>query len=257
MLWFIIWTSYYHYPWLVKQKVKTQFGIAEVLVGTINNKDVAIICRHWENGLILPHQINHRANILALKELWVDAIVSFSIVWVMNQKYELWKIILAHELYYPDNRLPCGNICTFFNAKDEKNGGHLIMENFYNSGLNSDIINIIWNDNLIDDATYIHFVWPRLSSKAEIRSYRNFGWDIISQTCWPEAVLSWELGIPYTTACFWISYSNGIMDKNTTQKESDSYLEKSAIVFESIIIGLIDTSSKYNFEWFIKRMNQS
>lgn len=255
MLWFIIWTNFYDYPWLIKQTVKTDFWDAEVLVWKINEKDVAIVCRHWENNWILPHQINYRANILALKIVWVDAIVSFSVVWVMNKKYELWKIILAHELYYPDNTLPCGNICTFFTERENKDEGHLIMENFFNWWLNRDIIDVVWSGNYIDDATYIHFVWPRLSSKAEIRSYRNFGWDIISQTCWPEAVLSWELGIAYTCACFWIAYSNGTLDENTSQEESDKHLEKSTLAFETIIIWLLNKENQYSFDWIIKSFN--
>ena len=39
MLWFIIWTNFYDYPWLLKQTVKTDFWDAEVLVWKINEKE--------------------------------------------------------------------------------------------------------------------------------------------------------------------------------------------------------------------------
>jgi len=209
MLGFITWTGFYDYPDLEKKIIKTKFGDTEVLVWKIEWKDITIICRHWEDHQFLPNHINFRANLMALKKLWVKAILSFSVAGVINENIELNKWAIITDLFTPDNRLPNGQICTIFDEAWEKWRWHLIAESFYNSQMNSDIKEIMWDD-IVENATYVYSIWPRFNSKAEIRNFKNLGWDYVSQTCWPEAVLAWELEIPYAQFVYGVDYVNGV-----------------------------------------------
>jgi purine nucleoside phosphorylase len=254
MIWFITWTGFYDYPDLHKKVIETKFWIAEVLVWTIDWKDVAIICRHWETHELLPNHINFRANIIALKELWVRCIVSFSVAWVIDEKLELNKWAIINDLYTPDNRLPNWGICTIFNELWEKWRWHLISESFFNSKINEDIKEIMWENTTLN-ATYVYSIWPRFNSKAEIRGFKNIWGDYVSQTCWPESILSGELEIPYALFVYGVDYANWVKNEPTSMKELWKNLENSTNVFKKVLKGLLKKDNDYSFEWFVYRFN--
>ena len=54
-------------------KVKTPFGAAsdDFLTGTIADREVVFLPRHGRGHRILPNELNHRANIWAMKKLGV------------------------------------------------------------------------------------------------------------------------------------------------------------------------------------------
>jgi len=254
MLWFITGTGFYDYPDMGKKIVKTKFGEAEVLVWKIENKEIAIICRHWENHDFLPNHINFRANILALKKLGVKAILSFSVAWVINPDLDLNKWAIISDLFTPDNRLPNWAICTFFDEPWEKWRWHLIAESFYNSKIWEDIKEILdWD--VVENACYVYSIWPRFNSKAEVRNFRNIWGDFVSQTCWPEAVLAGELEIPYAQFVYWVDYANWVKDSPTPLDELSKNLENSTPVFKKVLRGLLKKDNEYNFEWFVYRFN--
>jgi len=254
MLWFITGTGFYDYPGLDRQIIETEFWKVEVLVWKIEWKDIAIVCRHWENHAFLPNHINFRANIMALKELWVKAILSFSVAGVINPELDLNKGAIISDLFTPDNRLPNWEICTFFNEAWKKGRWHLIAESFYNSFINKDIFEILdWD--VVEGATYAYSIWPRFNSKAEIKNFRNIWCDYVSQTCWPEAVLSWELEIPYAQFVYWVDYANWVKEKPTPLEELSKNLENATPVFKKVLRGLLKKDNEYNFEWFVYRFN--
>lgn len=254
MIWFITWTWFYDYPDLEKRIVDTKFWKAEVLVWKIEWKDIAIICRHWGKHELLPNHINFRANIMALKQLGVRCVLSFSVAWVINWELELNKWSTINDLYTPDNRLPNWEICTFFNEPWEKGRWHLIAESFFNSQINKDIKDILWED-VVDGSTYVYSIWPRFNSKSEIRGFKNVGWDYVSQTCWPEAILACELELPYAQFVYWVDYANWVKSEPTPLKELSQNVENSTPVFKKVLIGLLEKENTYSFEWFVYRFN--
>lgn len=252
MIWFITWTEFYDYPDLEKKIIKTKFWDAEVLVWKIENKEIAIICRHWKGHKFLPNHINFRANILALKEVWVKIILSFSVAWVINPDFLLNKWMIINDLFFPENRLPNWEICTLFSEPWKKWRGHLIAERFFNSKINEDIKEILdWD--VIENATYVYSIWPRFNSKSEIKSFKNAGWDCVSQTCWPEAILAWELEIPYAQFCYWVDFANWVKNTPTSIEELSENLKKSTNVFKKVLRWLLKKWNKYDFEGFIYR----
>ena len=254
MIWFITWTGFYDYPNMEKKIIKTKFWHAEILVWKIEWKDTAILCRHWENHELLPNHINFRANMTALKSIWVSSIISFSVAWVVNWDLDLNKWAIIDDLYTPDNRLPNWEICTIFNQPWEKGRWHLIAERFFNSKMNEDIKDILWY-NVVENATYVYSIWPRFNSKAEIKSFKNVWWDYVSQTCWPEAILAGELELPYAQFVYWVDYANWVKNKATPLEELWKNIENSTEIFKKVLRWLLKKDNKYHFEWFVYRFN--
>src|SRR3982751_1896720 len=63
-------------------RVKTPFGDPSdaIVTGTLEGKRVAFLARHGRGHRILPSEINFRANILAMKQIGVERIISVSAV---------------------------------------------------------------------------------------------------------------------------------------------------------------------------------
>ena len=54
------------------------------------------------------------------------------------------------------------------------------------------------NFDVINNAIYVCFHgWPRIETKAELDFYNKMGWDIVGQTCDPEATLARLYGLCY------------------------------------------------------------
>jgi len=80
-------------------KVKTPFGDPsdEILTGTLEGREVAFLPRHARVHRILPGELNHRANIWALKSLGVRWILSASAVGSLQAKYKPCDIVLVNQ----------------------------------------------------------------------------------------------------------------------------------------------------------------
>lgn len=131
MLAFIVGTGSHYFPHFTPHREQTRYGEVEILRGTIEGTEVIVLSRHGENHERLPNHINFRANILALKQLGVTAIVGFSVAGVLRREIPLAIPAIITDLYYPDNRLPSGEICSYFDTIGEGGRGHLIMESFF------------------------------------------------------------------------------------------------------------------------------
>jgi 5'-methylthioadenosine phosphorylase len=225
------------------KNIETPWGEIEVMVG----EKVAIVSRHGDEHQRLPHHINYRAIIWALKEVGVKAIVSFTVVGVLNKELKLGEPYIVEDLYFPENRLPNGEACSFFDKTGMEGRGHLIAGSLFNSALNEAI-------GQEQKVTYVHSIGPRFNTKCEISGFRNAGGDVISQTCGPEAVLANEVEIPYATLAFAIDYANGVSETPTGMDELNANLAKSSEVFQSVIAKLSDYDlSAVKFENFVYR----
>src|SRR5215510_11753381 len=82
----------YHIDGLKKTKwvtIKTPFGSPsdQLLTGRLAGRDVVFLPRHARGHRILPSELNHRANIWAMKKLGVAWIISASAVGSLQAKY--------------------------------------------------------------------------------------------------------------------------------------------------------------------------
>src|ERR1035438_2752685 len=80
-------------------KIKTPFGIPsdDLLTGKLAGRDVVFLSRHGRGHRILPGELNHRANIWAMKKLGVQWIISVSAVGSLQEKYQPRDIVLVDQ----------------------------------------------------------------------------------------------------------------------------------------------------------------
>ncbi len=235
---------------LASEKVFTESGEIEVFRGEIEGEKIIILPRRRRSYDVLPSHINFLGNLTALKQLGADAVVSLSTVGVFDPMVELGTPIVPDDVFFPDNRLPDGNLCTVF-QKRGKDCGHLIADSLFNEAINDDLSSIF--PEAVADVVHVHSSGPRFNTKSEIAYFKNAGGAVISQTSVPEAVLANELELPYGQLLFAVDYVNGIETAPVSSDELQKNLQKSKDVFERAIREFTAMKKHYNFENVILR----
>lgn len=252
MLAFITGSGLYDHPTLTQQKVDTPFGPAQVQRGPLGGREILMLARHGRGHRDLPHQINHRANISALKAAGATAVVSCSVCGVLNPHWALGCPLMAQDIYFPDNRLGDGSTCSIFQTQGEKGRGHLLAGSLLNTALSQAIQS---QASSFQEGVYGQVLGPRFNTRTEIKALQHAGVDFISQTCGPEAVLANELELPYALAAFGIDYANGIATEPTSIEQLQHHLEQSKAWFLEIMTRLTAPEAGFPFENFIYRFD--
>lgn len=255
MIGYITGSGFYDMPGFVGETVENRFGQVRLLRGSAGGRPTVLLPRHGTGHRNLPHHINHRANLLALKEAGVTAVVSCSVCGVVNPGWAPGGPFLADDLFFPDNRLGDGTVCSVFTEAGEPGRGHLLAASFFNDALNGRIrAALAAAGNGPKTGCYAHVPGPRFNAKAEIRALRAAGVDFLSQTCGPEAVLANELELPYALAGFGVDYANGVSAEPTPVETLTENLERAKSCFESLIGALsVAGGSVPSFENFVYR----
>lgn len=180
-----------------------------VVVGIINNKKVALICRHGQQHSIPPHKINHLANIWAFYNLGVKFIITTAAVGIINKKIKSGSFIL------PDDFIDFRFQVTTFYDEFKKELKHIDMTSPYSQFLREKIKKAAKNlgIKIYDRGIYINTLGPRFETPAEVRTFRKLGADIVGMTNVPEVILANELGIKIATIAISANWAAGIDKK--------------------------------------------
>ncbi|WFB37892.1 MTAP family purine nucleoside phosphorylase [Kiritimatiellota bacterium B12222] len=252
MLAFITGSGLYQHQNLQTELVDTPYGSATLQRGTIKGKEVLMLSRHGEGHHNLPHHINHRANIQALKNAGATAIISCSVCGILNPEWSLGKPLLCTDIYFPENRLGDGSTCSLFQTPGEAGRGHLLAGSLLHSALTQAIGKIAGDAH---QGCYGNVLGPRFNTITEIKALQQIGVDFISQTCGPEAVLANEAELPYSLAAFGIDYANGVVASPTPLELLQANLEQSQNWFLKLIEELTETDETWSYENFIYRFD--
>ncbi len=255
MLSYIVGSGFYDQPGFSSSQVGTRYGLVTVWHGNVSQgRPVMLVSRHGEGHYRLSNQINHRANLLALKQSGATAVVSCSVCGVLRDDWQIGRPLLASELYFPSNRLPGGELCTVFDQPGEPGRGHLIAGSLLDRGL-TDAVEQAWRQSGLEplSGVYGHVDGPRLNTKAEIGALRSAGVDFISQTCGPEAVLANELELPYALAAFGVDHANGVVDPPTPPAVLAANLGEGTKAFRTLIAQLAEPEQGFAFANFVYR----
>jgi 5'-methylthioadenosine phosphorylase len=187
-----------------EHKIDTPFGSpSEVLIGgTLNGRQVYFLPRHGRGHRILPHELNHRANIYALRSLNVRWIIAVTAVGSLQEKYKPRDILLPSQFY---DRTSTGAMHTFFG---EGIAAHISF---------AEPISTLLRQLLAESAkkvgvtvhnggTYVNMDGPAFSTRAESELNRRHGFDVIGMTNLPEAKLAREAEIALATMAMITDY---------------------------------------------------
>jgi purine nucleoside phosphorylase len=199
------------------EPVSTDWGEAFVSRGTWAGVDVLHISRHGAGHPRLSNHVTHRANIGALAEIGVDAVVAVTVCGAVEPGIALGSLICFDDVHFPSNRLPDGSLCTFFAEPGDRQRGHWIYEDPYAPGLRAPLLDAAGRAGLPmrDGGCYGHVDGPRFNTKAEIRGLAAAGVTAVSQTAGPETVLAGEAELPFALVGYATDYANGVQAEAT------------------------------------------
>jgi 5'-methylthioadenosine phosphorylase len=191
--------------------VSTPYGWAEVVEAPVGPHQVVHVGRHGADGSRLSHQVDHRGNLAALREVGVDALISLTACATVDPDLTPGCVIVFDDLYYPGNRLPDGSLCTWFEQPGPPGQGHWIAQRPFSQALREALIASVKKCRLpyVIHAGYGHVDGPRYCTASEATALFKLGVSAISQTAGPEVVLAGEAGIPMALVGYVTGYANG------------------------------------------------
>src|ERR1700730_1948526 len=197
---------------------RTRFGEVELVQGTFAGVDALHLSRHGEGHVRLSSHVNHRANITALVQMKVDAVLAVTVGGALDPTLELGGVIVFDDLYYPSNRLPDGTLCTLHNEPGAKGRGYWIFEQPFSQRLRGALLGAARarGYQTREEACYGYVDGPPFNSPREIRALRSAGVVAVSQSAGPEAVLAGESGLPYPLVGYLSDYANGVVGPPTS-----------------------------------------
>lgn len=184
--------------------ISTPFGDpSDALVGGIlSGRQVWFLPRHGRGHRIAPHEINHRANIWALKSLGVRWLICVTAVGSLKEEYRPRDVVLPDQYF---DRTSRRDQHTFFGGGIV---GHIAFADPVSSGLRA-ILRECCEETLVryhDGGTYVSMDGPAFSTRAESFVNRQLGFDVIGMTNLPEAKLAREAEIALATLAMVTDY---------------------------------------------------
>src|SRR3954469_14404204 len=187
-----------------EQQIETPFGAPSdaVIGGQMHGRQVYFLPRHGRGHRLLPHELNHRANIYALRSLNVRWIICVTAVGSLQEKYAPRDILLPSQFF--DRTSQRANH-TFF-------GDGIAAHIGFANPISTDLRNILAESALLagvtvhNGGTYVNMDGPAFSTRARSEPNRRHGFDVIGMTNLPEAKLAREAEIALATMAMITDY---------------------------------------------------
>ncbi len=189
------------------QTVPTPFGTGLIASFTVSGQTHYLVPRHGHDRHLLPHAINYRANILALKTLGVDAVVATAAVGSLRPDLTPRTFVIPDQFIDWTRQRPL----TLFDGADAPIA-HADLSQPFCPTLRSLLLSSQTDLNLSLTAfgCYACTEGPRYETKAEVRALASLGADIVGMTVATEAVLCREAEICYAAIAVVTNVAAGI-----------------------------------------------
>lgn len=200
-------TGLYHIEGFTNQKwgkIKTPFGPPsdEFLTGRLAGRDVVFLPRHGRGHRLLPSELNHRANIWAMKKLGVAWIISASAVGSLQARYKPRDFVLIDQFI---DRTKRDFEHTFF-------GRGIVAHIAFADPICEELRRLLLKAarslkaRVHDGGTYVNMEGPAFSTRAESLTNHKLGYDVIGMTNLGEARCGREAEIAYATMAMVTDY---------------------------------------------------
>ncbi|MDD5656400.1 MAG: S-methyl-5'-thioadenosine phosphorylase [Elusimicrobia bacterium] len=184
-------------------RIKTPFGppSAPVLVGLLRGVPCAFLARHGPGHVLLPSELNGRANIWALKSLGVERLVSISAVGSLREELAPRDFVFPNQLVDRTR----GRISTFF-------GDGIVAHVAFDRPFCDEQSELLraraeaLGIRCHRGGTLVCMEGPAFSTKAESEYHRRMGWDLVGMTSCPEAKLAREAELCYSPVALVTDY---------------------------------------------------
>lgn len=183
---------------------ETPFGKPSdpIRIGTFGNGlNIAFLSRHGRGHRLLPSEVPSRANMYALKECGVEAILSLSAVGSLREEIAPTHLVVPDQVIDRTKNRPA----SFFG---DGIVGHVSFADPFCDRLRKILLETIKTTSVTvhDGGTYVCMEGPAFSTRAESNLYRQWDASVIGMTALPEAKLAREAEICYATLALVTDY---------------------------------------------------
>jgi 5'-methylthioadenosine phosphorylase len=213
--------------------VETPFGPPSdsLMIGSLEGRRVAFLPRHARGHRILPHELNFRANVFAMKKLGVEWILSVSAVGSLKERYEPLHVVVPDQFIDRTQQRKS----TFFG-----NGlvAHVAFAHPFCRNLSKVMAEACVEAGATHHVggTYVCMEGPQFSTLAESELYRSWGADLIGMTNLQEAKLAREAEVCYSTLAMVTDYDCWHPDHDAvTAEQIMGVLERNAQTAKAVL----------------------
>jgi 5'-methylthioadenosine phosphorylase len=221
-----------------EHRIDTPFGLpSDALVGgKLGGRQVYFLPRHGRSHRILPHEINYRANIYALRSLNVRWIISVAAVGSLQEKYAPRDVVLPSQFYDRTSNRACH---TFF-------GAGIVAHVGFAEPISANLRNLLAESirslgyTVHNGGTYVNMDGPAFSTRAESELNHRNGFDVVAMTNLPEAKLAREAEIAFATMAMITDYDSWKIEEEPVSAEIVlSHLVANAEAARRVIVGVV------------------
>ena len=241
-------TGLYELPGLViteRISATTPFGepSGDILKGQFKNNEVLFLARHGAGHRLLPHEVNYRANIYALKAAGATMLLGFSAVGSLALEVKPGDLAMP-EQYFDWTRGQRQR--TFF-------GGGVAAHVSTAKPVSATLVDAVQQaarragHTLHRGLTYACIEGPRLGTQAESHFLRQAGCHLVGMTNVPEVFLAREAQMAYATVGLVTDYDCWLDDPAQHVSVSGIFalygqtLTKAAQVLDALLSGPLPT----------------
>ena len=189
---------------IVEKEVETPFGDpSDALVGgVLEGREVWFLPRHGRGHRILPHEINHQANLWALRSLGVRWLVCVTAVGSLREELRPRDVVVIDQYF---DRMSGRGGHTFFGRGI---AAHVGFGEPLSAGMRRLLVEAARQEGLAvhDGGTYVNMDGPAFSTRAESEVHRKLGFDVVGMTNLAEAKLAREAEIAMGSLAFVTDY---------------------------------------------------
>jgi 5'-methylthioadenosine phosphorylase len=211
--------------------VKNEFGKALVLLSDA----IAFIPRHGKDpeNYILPHLINHQANLKALKSMGVKEVIGINSTGSLKIRLEPGMLVIPDDYIIPSGGPTIySNKAVHITPTINEEIRRKLIEAARDCGI-----------KVIDGGIYWQTTGPRLETKAEISMMAQFA-DLVGMTMASEAIIAKEMDLPYVSLCSVDNYGHGLQKKKPTMEQISQQAHNSTEAIIQIVNRYIERMGK-------------
>ncbi len=174
-------------------------------IGMVAGLRVAFLPRHGANHHFPAHRVNYRANVWALKQAGVSAVLAPCSAGSLQPSIAPGDFVVVDQ--FVDRTSARSD--TFF---DGPGAQHTAMAHPYHPELRRRLVEACGTCGVTvhDGGTVVVINGPRFSTAAESRWFGQMGWSVVNMTQYPEAALCNEAELPVAGVALVTDYDAGL-----------------------------------------------
>jgi 5'-methylthioinosine phosphorylase len=193
-------------------------GGAEIVAAA--ERDAVVLQRHGSaDAYVLPHRLDHVANLRALGEAGCDRVLAICSVGSLDAALAVGSFVCPHDFIALQV-----TVTTFDDPRGHATAG-------FDPAWRSEVL-AAWEASdagpLRDGGVYWQTNGPRFETPAEIGLIAAHA-DLVGMTLASECIVAGELGLPYAAVCVVDNLANGIAAQPLSPTEVERHRERNAV----------------------------